>query len=329
DGQFVKFQPTARPADVNGDGKRDLAIYGWTGGMHCCFTHFIIDGMTGTVLGSFEQAGDTPAQLVRLQDRPERAVLVIDDTASRDLAELADEPADAASSGPAWPSSRAIAIVGWNRVANRLALDQELMASSGPDLPAPYWQSQPALAQAVAAKTGADGFEPPRGLLQRGELSRSYKIWLETLHDAMSESVRSQAPAAEPVRAYLDEMVYKGHAQAAFAQIETASRRATSDTAPPERAAPDVTDPEATGQAVASGRPDAASAPVDPPAGLTATTGQTRPAATPQPVTLAPPGAVTAIVSAYLRDLRASPWFADLDRMNGGALSRPPAIAVP
>jgi hypothetical protein len=300
DGQFVKFQPTARPADVNGDGRRDLAIYGWTGGMHCCFTHFIFDGVTGAVLGSFEQAGDTPAQLVRLRDEQERAVLVIDDTASRDLLETGADQ-DGSMIEPPWPTSRAIAVVGWNRTAGRLTLDRDLMAAGGPDLPAPYWQSQPDLAQAVTAKTGAEGFEPPRGLLQRGELARSYKTWLDTLQAAMIASVGSPSPAVEPVRAYLDEMVYKGQARAAIAQIYAATRAArppASDPSPATMPAP------APGEAVELLQPSQA----------------------------APGGDMNvteAIVVSYLRDIRASPWFADLDTMNGGALSTPPAPAAP
>jgi hypothetical protein len=295
-GGFVKFQPTARPADINGDGQRDLAIYGWTGGMHCCFTHFLIDGTTGALLGQFDQKGDTPAQLIRLNGQDRRAVMVIDDSAqaSRAIALTSDT----GEASPPLPQGKAIALVGWDPSSQRITLDPSLMVASGPDLPAPFWQSHPALADAVAAKTGSEGFQPPGGLLRRGDIGRAYQEWFSALEASMQANVRSAQPLQEPVRDYLDEMIYKGQASEGFARVRAASQAlsASSDTAQAAQS-PDRLEP------------DSASAETASPASAAAFVEQT--------------------IGLHIASLKQSPWYQELDRINRGALTSPARTSRP
>jgi hypothetical protein len=238
DGAFVQFQPTARPADLDGDGIRDLAIYGWTGGMACCFTHFVFKGSDGSLLGSFEQSGNTPAQLVRLAGSG-GAVLIVSSTGSEPTAQgSALEPFGTF-------------LVSWNRELQRLALDRGLMKATSLQTPAPFWATQDPVAQAVSGKTGSESFHPPQGILGRGEVASAYAQWFDALTQAMVASASGTSLTTDPIRRFLDEATFKGQFSAGVQAVRAAAAK-PADAAPAEAGAPEV----APGEQAARPRPD-------------------------------------------------------------------------
>lgn len=238
DGSFVQFQPTARPADLDGDGVKDLAIYGWTGGMSCCFTHFVFKGSDGALLGSFEQSGNSPAQLVRLAGT-EGAVLIVS-SASGKTAEQNSAP-----------EAIGTFLVSWDNELQRLALDQGLMKATSLQTPAPFWATQDALAQAVSGKTGAESFHPPQGILGRGEVASAYAQWFDALAQAMVASASGTSATTDPIRWFLDEATFKGQFVAGVDAVRSAAAR-PADAAQAEAGAPEA----AAAEQAARPRPD-------------------------------------------------------------------------
>jgi hypothetical protein len=248
-GRFQRFEMTSDSVNVGGGPAADLVVYGWTGGMHCCITHFVVDGDTGALLGRIEQGDGDPASFVA----PERG------SAGQAVMPLWDD-AGQGQYGPEYSSPLGRVLVSW-RGTGGFGLDAAAMKASGPDAPPAFWATNPALVQALIDQGIEADFLPESPKAGRGGMSRAYLAWLERLERELGSAtlVAEDAGSFVPLARLLNAYVYKGQAAAGVAEV----RR------------------------IAGGQGEA----------------------------------LEAGLRHYFAVLGQSRWFADLDRLNGGALT--------
>lgn len=206
--RFQRFELTSDRLDVGGGPAPDVVIYGWTGGMACCITHFVIDGDSGRLLGRIEQgAGD-----------PSAFVAPAEGSSGRALMPLMDDVAAGAYGGAEAETPMGRVLVGWLPQEQRFGLDLAAMRAQRDDAPPAYWTANPGLAMTLLDTAAGGAVEPGAG---RGAMARAYADWVDAQMRALREAKLDPTSASSflPLARVLDAYVYKGRLEAGLARI--------------------------------------------------------------------------------------------------------------
>lgn len=209
--RFQRFEMTSQDINVGGGPAPDLVVYGWTGGMHCCITHFVVDGDSGALLGRIEQGDGEPARFVapeRSQGRQASPAVmpVWDDVGAGQYGTMATSPLGRV-------------LVNWQGEAG-FGLDLAAMRASGPDAPPAFWTTNPALVAALIDQGGSGDFVPEAATGTRGGVARSYQAWLGRLRaDLAAARLDPVSPESFiPLARFLNAYAYKGQFDAGLAE---------------------------------------------------------------------------------------------------------------
>lgn len=206
--RFQRFELTSDQLDVGGGPAPDVVIYGWTGGMACCITHFVIDGDSGRLLGRIEQGAGDPSAFVPPAEG----------SSGRPLMPLMDDVAagDYAGSEAETPMGRVL--VGWLPQERRFGLDLAAMRAERDDAPPAYWTANPGLATALLDTAAGGTVEAAAG---RGAMARAYASWIDSQMRALRNTTLDATNPASfvPLARVLDAYVYKGRVDAGLARI--------------------------------------------------------------------------------------------------------------
>lgn len=207
---FTRVEMSDASLNVGGGPEPDIVAYGWTGGMHCCITHFVFDGGRGRLLGTIEQGNGDPAAFVHApRGGAASAVMpLFDDAAAHVYGSFAGSPMPRI-------------VVAWD--GRRFGLDIARMRAETADGPPPWIAQDQPLLDAMAAAGFEDDFKPPP-TPSRGDLARAYGAHVEGLRAAMAETAPNAADPQTlvPLATYLNEQVYKGQAVAGVASVSAA-----------------------------------------------------------------------------------------------------------
>lgn len=207
---FTRVDVESQPMDVANGPEAEVLAFGWTGGAHCCITHFVFDGASGGLLGRIDQGnGDPSSFLLSPRPRAARAVMpLVDDAAAHVYGSFAGSPMPRI-------------MVSWN--GREFGLDAARMAAESPDGPPAYLSLDPPIVAHIAAEDFPGDFKPPEAAA-RGDVARAYAAHVEGLRAAMASSTPDVADPQTllPMAEFLNEQVYKGHAKAGIAAVRDA-----------------------------------------------------------------------------------------------------------
>lgn len=208
--RFQRFELTSDQLDVGGGPAPDVVIYGWTGGMACCITHFVIDGDSGRLLGRIEQGAGDPSVFVPPAEG----------STGRPLMPLMDDVAAGAYGGSEADTPMGRVLVGWLPQEGRFGLDLAAMRAVRDDAPPAYWTANPGLAISLLDTAAGGAVEPGAG---RGAMARAYAGWIEAQMQALRGARLDPTDPASfvPLARVLDAYVYKGRVEAGLSRIRS------------------------------------------------------------------------------------------------------------
>lgn len=206
--RFERFELTSDRLDVGGGPAPDVVIYGWTGGMACCITHFVIDGDSGRLLGRIEQGAGDPSAFVPPAEG----------SSGRPLMPLMDDVAAGAYGGSEAETPMGRVLVGWLPQERRFGLDLDAMRAQRGDAPPAYWTANPGLAMILLDTAAGGAVERGAG---RGAMARAYADWVEAQVGALRDATLDPLDPASfvPLARVLDAYVYKGRVEAGLVRI--------------------------------------------------------------------------------------------------------------
>jgi hypothetical protein len=217
---FQRIELSSADVDIIGNHEADLVLYGWTGGAHCCFTQFVIDGHTGRLLGQLELGnGDALPFLPGSKAGLAKAAVVnYDDVTAYKFGSFADSP-------------MARVVLAWD--GKKFGLDLKRMKAAQPESPPAYFIDEADLADALplfvlnygeseddpvaSGDTGVNG-----GV--RGDRAKTYQAWMAGEEARMKATTLNPADDSSfgPMAAFLNERIYKGQGVAGVASVTAA-----------------------------------------------------------------------------------------------------------
>jgi hypothetical protein len=213
---FERVELSSNDIDIAGNNAPDLVLYAWTGGAHCCFTQYLIDGQSGTLLGQIELGNSDPTPFLATTHKglPRAALIGVDDVGAFKFGSYADSP-------------MARIVASWD--GKRIGLDLKRMKAASPDGPPAFFINEPELGEAATIgvqEYGEDETTPGETTLTanaqgRGDRTKTYQSWMEGEEARMRATplVKGNFSSYGPMAAFLNERVYKGQVKAGVATV--------------------------------------------------------------------------------------------------------------